>query len=118
MRRREAHQYATEADLERLLMQAGATSINWQLEPYREHAGQEARHCYIPGPERMGMGRFLAAVALRQAMSSLSRLTSDAAREHVATAMRELVLVVRAEPAAPEPPRPVAYGRNWWTDRE
>jgi hypothetical protein len=62
----------------------------------------------------MGRGRFFAAIALREAMAALSRVSTDEARRCIATAMDALVAAIRAEPdKVPQIPAPV---RAYWVD--
>lgn len=103
------------ANLDSLLLEAGAVCAQHRNPAFRSHGAREAGRLYIPGADEVGAGRHFTARAIRDCLRALNSVSSDDAREHIAKAMRELIAAVRIE--QPKPKRDADTSTPYWIER-
>lgn len=103
------------AQLDRLLSEAGSVAAQWQNAVFRRHGSREAARLFLPAADEIGSARHFAARSLRDCMRALDAASNDASRQHISSAMRELLRAIHAD--TPAPKHEVETSTLYWIER-
>ena len=99
-----------------LLLEAGAVSARFRSQQFRAHGALCANKTYLPDANEIGAARAFAARAIRDCLRALNSVSSDDARERIASAMRDLIAAVRIE--QPKPKREASeVATPYWVEK-